>query len=419
MTTTGGASASVADGQLDPRGADDLVEAIWSARPELEDAAVRAEELRTLPPEIVQRLRDLGLFWLKTPAELGGRPLHPLAFSDVLEAVAYCDASAAWATMIGCGSTGIAAGGLPDAGAARVFSSREELPVVAGQPQPRGRAVSNGEGVVVTGRWSFASGIHHSNWVLGAATVEAPPNGEANRVLAFVIEKAKATVYDNWHVAGLEGTGSSDFSLDEVLIPHELTFSRPNPRTASAVATVISGGPRRGGPLFNQQGPLLFVANEVPGFCVGVALRAIDDMTALAGQTVRFFGGVSLADRAVFQKELGLAKAKVAAARLYYRDAMGRAFDATVAGKEIPVDVLQAAALSQPFVAETCVQVVSDLFRYGGGRALALSHPMQRHLRNLLAARQHGAASEAHYENTGRAMLEEWKARHGGEEERE
>jgi alkylation response protein AidB-like acyl-CoA dehydrogenase len=223
-------------------------------------------------------------------------------------------------------------------------------------------------------------------------------------------------VHDNWYVAGLEGTGSSDFSLDEVFIPHDLTFSRPNPRTAAAIVTLTSGGPRRGGPLFNQQG-LLFVANEVPGFCVGVASRAIDDMTALAGQTVRFFGGVSLADRAVFQKELGLAKSKVASARLYYRDAIGRAFDATAAGKEIPVDVLQAAALSQPFVAETCVEVVSDLFRYGGGRALALSHPMQRHLRNLLAARQHGAATEAHYENAGRAILEEWRARHDGEEE--
>ena len=411
MTTTGGASSRLADGQLDPRGADDLVEAIWSLRPDLEGAAVRAEELRTLPPEIVAHLRDLGLFWLKTPAELGGRPLHPLAFSDVLEAVAYCDASAAWATMIGCGSTGIAAGGLSDAGAARVFGSGEGLPVVAGQPQPRGRAVLDGDGVVISGRWSFASGIHHSNWVLGAATVQDAP-AEGPQALAFVLEKAKATVHDNWYVAGLAGTGSSDFSLEEVLVPRDLTFARPNPRTAFTSAARPSGPPRRGGPLFNQQG-LLFVANEVPGFCVGVALRAIDDMTALASQTVRFFGGVSLADRAVFQKELAVARTKVNAARLYYRDAIERAFDATAAGKEIPVDALQAAALSQPFVAETCVEVVSDLFRFGGGRALALSHPMQRHLRNLLAARQHGAATEAHYENTGRAMLEEWRASHG------
>jgi alkylation response protein AidB-like acyl-CoA dehydrogenase len=408
MTTT----EAKARGQLDPRGADDLLHAIQSLRPELEAAAARAEDERTLPADIVRRLRELGLFWLKTPAELGGRPLHPLAFSDVLEVIAYCEASAAWATMIGCGSTGIAGGALPPAGAARVFSSTGDMPVVAGQPQPRGQAVREGEGVVVNGRWGFASGIHHSNWVLGAAVVDGVPDGEPGRVLAFVVEKAKAHVFDNWYVAGLEGTGSSDFSLDQVFIPDELTFAAPVARAMPGARERGVRAERRGGPLFNQHG-LLFVANEVPAFCVGVAQRAIDDMTALATETVRFFGGVSLADRPVFHKELGLARTKVSAARLFYREAIGSAFEAVAAGREVPLEVQHAAMLAQPYVSETCVEVVSDLFRYGGGRALARSHPMQRHLRNLLAARQHAAATEAHYENVGRAMIEGWSARQG------
>jgi alkylation response protein AidB-like acyl-CoA dehydrogenase len=55
--------------------------------------------------------------------------------------------------------------------------------------------------------------------------------------------------------------------------------------------------------------------------------------------------------------------------------------------------------------------VVSDLFQYGGGRALALSNPMQRHLRNALAARQHLALSEENYEAAGRYLLQSAKAR--------
>jgi alkylation response protein AidB-like acyl-CoA dehydrogenase len=54
---------------------------------------------------------------------------------------------------------------------------------------------------------------------------------------------------------------------------------------------------------------------------------------------------------------------------------------------------------------ETAADVVTDLFRYGGGRALALSNPMQRHLRNVLAARQHLALSEENYEAAGRYRL--------------
>jgi indole-3-acetate monooxygenase len=54
---------------------------------------------------------------------------------------------------------------------------------------------------------------------------------------------------------------------------------------------------------------------------------------------------------------------------------------------------------------ETCAEVISDLFRYGGGRVLALSNSMQRHLRNALAARQHIAVSEEFYEAAGRARI--------------
>jgi hypothetical protein len=42
---------------------------------------------------------------------------------------------------------------------------------------------------------------------------------------------------------------------------------------------------------------------------------------------------------------------------------------------------------------ETCAEVISDLFRYGG-RLLALSGLMQRQLRNALGARQHIGVSE-------------------------
>jgi alkylation response protein AidB-like acyl-CoA dehydrogenase len=56
---------------------------------------------------------------------------------------------------------------------------------------------------------------------------------------------------------------------------------------------------------------------------------------------------------------------------------------------------------------EECADVVAAIIRYGGGRVLALSHPMQRHLRNLLAARQHVYVSEENYELAGRARLDE------------
>ena len=100
---------------------EELLAGIRSHREQFEAAGDRAEELRTLPNDAVATLRALGLFWLKTPAELGGTPLPPVEFSEVIEELAYIDTSTAWAAMIGAGCNGLAGGWLPEAGARRIF----------------------------------------------------------------------------------------------------------------------------------------------------------------------------------------------------------------------------------------------------------------------------------------------------------
>src|SRR5580693_1260972 len=107
-----------------------LLAGIRRRRPEFEAAGERAEELRTLPGETVATLRAMGAFWLKTPAELGGTPLAPLDFCDVMEEFGYADAATAWMVMVGNGGTGTAGGWLPDAGAGRVFAPGRPLPLV-------------------------------------------------------------------------------------------------------------------------------------------------------------------------------------------------------------------------------------------------------------------------------------------------
>lgn len=372
---------------------DKLLAGIIDHRQEFEAAGDRAEQLRTLPSDTVDTLRELGVFWLKTPEELGGTPLTPLDFCDVIEEMAFTDVSTAWTAMIGVGCAGMAGGWLPDAGARRVFVPGGPTPLIAGQPQPRGTGRPVEGGYVVTGRWGFASGIVHASWVIGGFHVA----GEDGRVLIFIAPKAEATVIDNWHVAGLVGTGSMDFSMAEVFVPEEMTWERP-----AAAA--------RGGDLFRQES-LLFVSNEVPPLCVGMARRALDAMTELAGHTARFAGAATLSERAVFLKELGRAQTKVRAARLVHRDAIEAAWEATVAGSGASQGQLAAVGAASVFAVETCAEVITDLFRYGGGRVLSLSHPMQRHLRNALAARQHVAVTEENYEVAGRVRIESAKSR--------
>lgn len=372
-----------------------LLAAIREHRAEFEAAGAQAEDMRTLPPATVSLLRSLGLFWLKTPAEFGGTPLTPLEFSDVIEELAFIDVSSAWATMIGNGCAGMAGGWLPDEGARRVFggagSEAGGLPLIAGQPQPRGVARPVPGGYVVSGRWGFSSGIVHAGWVIGGF----PAPDDPAVVMVFVAPKDDAEVIDTWHVAGLQGTGSLDFRFSDVFVPASMTYVRGAPAC-------------RGGALFNQPGHL-FVDNEVPPLTVGLARRAISDMAVLAGQTTRFPGGATLRERGAFQKELGRAWARVRAARAVHRETVAAAWAATLTGAEMPARLLTDVTAASVYTVETCADVVADLFRYGGGRALSLSSPLQRHLRDALAARQHVSVSEEHYEAAGRELLQSRK----------
>jgi indole-3-acetate monooxygenase len=394
---------------------DELIAGIRANREKFESAGDRAEELRTLPHDAVAILRSLGLFWLKTPAELGGTPLAPVEFSEVIEELAYVDTSTAWAAMIGAGCNGLAGGWLPEQGVRQVFGPGPDATapdgvrtVVAGQLVPRGTGHPVRGGYLVSGRWGFSSGIVHADWLIGAFKPdgeEPAPSGDEDgaagtgfgRMVVFLVRKAQAEVIDNWHVAGLQGTGSLDFSVDGIFVPSELTYDLGTPAV-------------RGGDLFRLGMPA-FVSNEVPPLAIGLARRALDDMTELATHTARFPGGPTVSERAVFHKELGRAETRIKAARAVHREAMAQAWDVAVAGTVPGEEIQLAVTTASIYAVETCTDVVSDLFRYGGGRVLALSNPMQRHLRNVLAARQHLALSEEHYEAAGRYILQSAKRR--------
>lgn len=142
----------------------------------------------------------------------------------------------------------------------------------------------------------------------------------------------------------------------------------------------------------------------MPPLCVGIARRARDQIADLADRTARFPGGPALSERAVFRKELGRAETRVRAARLVHRDAVETALAAAYAGDDLG-GAHAAVAAASVYTVETCAEVIADLFRYGGGRVLSLASPLQRYLRDALAACQHIGVSEKNYERLGRLRV--------------
>lgn len=388
MTTSIETAAPSGTGSTSRERAATLLAAAKELAPEFERAGREAELERRLPTALAERMKAAGLFWMKTPLELGGTELDPLDFADVMEEIAYHDVSAAWATMIGNGVTGVMAGWLPDDGVREMFASPESRPLAAGQFTPRGKARPVEGGYRISGKWGFGSGIDHSTWVVGAAIVE-----DSGEILFFTVPKSEATVHGNWNVAALQGTGSHDYSIDDVFVPAH--------RTMGAYGAVA----QRGGALYRE--PIaIFISNEISPLVVGVARRAIDDIVALAASTSRSLAGAGgLAERVPFQKAVGQALARWHAARALYREATAEGFGIVEAGGSIDDDLVADLWARHTYVAELAEELVRDLFRYGGGRVLSLENPMQRHLRNLLGALQHIHLSEEKFELAGTAYI--------------
>ena len=247
----------------------DLVEAVSDA---VASSADESERLGTLAPSAVEAIRDAGLFTLKLPMSLGGAEADPVTQIEVIEALAYIDASAGWCLMIGATAIGQPGAFAGDDAITNIFRDGR-VPTAATSTALKGRAVPVDGGYILSGRWPFASGVRHAEWMTAGAGVQAAPNAEPIR-LTLVFPAEKGHIHDNWHVSGLEGSGSNDISVSDLFVPAAFTW---DPSVWES---------KRGGAIYRMGRPG-FVANEHSGVALGIARRALDEIVARAQYEAR------------------------------------------------------------------------------------------------------------------------------------
>jgi alkylation response protein AidB-like acyl-CoA dehydrogenase len=378
----------MSDDRAATRGA--LLDAVERIRPTVAAGADEAERLRTLPPATVAALRDTGLLGLKLPAVLGGAEADPVTQIDVIEALTTVDASAGWCLMVGATTGALPGVFLGDEAVATIFAGGT-MPLAAGCYMPTGHAVAAPGGFLVSGRWAFASGIRHAAWVSGTAWVVRDGARTAERRV-FVVRTGEVEIHDTWHVAGLRGTGSCDFSVHDHFVPEAFTWD------------IERAVPRRGGALYRLGLPG-FVTNEHAAFALGVARRALDTVSALAVTKARGLRPSPVAGRATFQRFLAQAELRLRAARALAVELNEAAW--TTVGVGDTLTARQHAELRSAAVlaTETALEITTAAFRYAGGSALYETSVLQRSLRDLNAGAQHFMVSDSGYEALGRLRL--------------
>ena len=95
---------------------------------------------------------------------------------------------------------------------------------------------------------------------------------------------SEVVIHDTWHVSGLCGTGSNDFSATDIFVPKQRIFALLDPEG------------HRSEPLYQMPPLALYVFEEV---CVslGIARRALDELTELAQAKVPSLYTEVLAER--------------------------------------------------------------------------------------------------------------------------
>ena len=367
-----------------PRSIDEIKDQIDAVSDLLDSQAACSEKLGTASPELVDLMRTLRVPMIKAPVEVGGDHLHLVDQLAFFERLSYWNPTAAWTGFNHAGAAGIAGAMLGDKGLEVLFAD-DASPFLAAVSAPSGAFRPTDGGIVLSGRWKYASGVPHSEWILLTAIGDGVPE-----VRIGIVERSQFELHGEWNVMALQGTGSIDVIVEEAFVPHHLTFA--------------PGDPIRCGGTMYALGYQGYVAPENLGFTLGVCQRFIDEIITYSQGKARGFDG-RLADRGAFKYELGKAQLQVDAARGYARDEFG-VVDALIRSGATP-DSKVTARLGGVIACATdmAVGAITTLFHFAGAGALFSSNTLQRCFRDAVGSHQHLMASNVAYDRRGELML--------------
>ena len=173
------------------RQAEDYVAMVARARaliPALRERAARTEELRRLPAETEYDLHNAGLFRILQPRRVGGAELDYVALIDCADALGQGDASVAW------NFANLASHhwmlGMFDPQAQDVVWSKEPNSLIASSfifPAGRARKVDGGH--VLTGSWSFSSGVESCEWNMLGSVVYSDDEADGVEYRIFLLDR--------------------------------------------------------------------------------------------------------------------------------------------------------------------------------------------------------------------------------------
>ena len=376
--------------------AETLLNAVREFAPNISARSAEIEAGRRLPPDLLAELVSLGLFRMLTPKSHGGMEIDFPTSMEIIETIAEADGATGWTVMIGCETPQLFAL-LPRDRFDEIYANTPDV-IAGGGFAPRGTAELRGDEYIVNGRWAFASGCQHSNWLIGNCVVTE--NGKprpgifpgSSEIRAMLFPPSGVKILDTWSVSGMRGTGSHDIAVENLRVPTTDSLD------------IFMGQSSIPGPLYAAH--LAYFALHIAAVGIGIAKRALREIVALAiTNKKRLYASTSMVDTPLFQYRIGNADKTLQAARAPLMGEANKIWSNAVAGNPlIPNDQINATA-TVAWVAHTAASIVDTCYTSGGGSAPYDSSPLQRCLRDIHTLTQHAAAAEGWITRAGAILL--------------
>jgi 3-hydroxy-9,10-secoandrosta-1,3,5(10)-triene-9,17-dione monooxygenase len=351
--------------------------------PQLAETAARDRELRRLSDQTWQILLDGGFVRSLQPARWGGGEVALIDFVDAMVELSRVSPAAGWvAGVIGVHPWQLA---LFEDAAQRELWGEDAATMHSSSYNPTGRAEKVAGGYKVSGRWSFSSGCDHCSGVmLGAICGSREVAGKPVRDFrSFLLRRDQYQIDDNWHVAGLQGTGSKDIVVAEAFVPEYRSQSHFD----YATNLPLPGQKLNDGPVYRLPWSVVFHM-ALASATLGSARGFVDLWIAQTRDRTLSFGGRA-ADDALMQKRLAEATWYLDASIMRMRADAIELGQMAEARKAAPMELRARMRWNLNRGCELVGQAVAELFHAATGRTVFLDHPLQQRFQDLQAAMAH------------------------------
>jgi 3-hydroxy-9,10-secoandrosta-1,3,5(10)-triene-9,17-dione monooxygenase len=349
--------------------------------PLLRAHADESEKLTHMAPAVLKALHESGLLRYMQPKRWGGMELDFVSVFDIPEMLGRGDASASWTFTNLAAHHRLLALWNPRA-QEEIWGDNPDALIASGIAFAQGSAVKTIGGYRINGRWGFSSGVDVSTWNMLACRVL-----DGDKVVDYrmcLVPLPDFEVIDDWQTLGMCGTGSRTVQCKDIFVPaHRAVsmytqapgFEYPGWKvnTAAQYRIPLSG----------------FGGTGIGGSMTGNARAMLDAAIAMVKARSTAYTGAKMRDFQTVQLRIGMAGAKIDAARHLLRNDCIEAQRTLEAGGVIDIPTRLRYKRNSSAGIKLVTEAVESLFEMAGANGIYDHSPLQRMYRDAKAGGAH------------------------------